>query len=167
MDELQYGLHKFLARRHGHVSFERVVSGPGLVEVCEYLCSHGGAEGEKTWALLQHSQDAAAEISSAGLARTNSFMSLALDIFCRCYGAHAGNLALIALARGGVFIAGGIAPKIMEKLGDGSFIGAFCAKGRYETFMGTLPVSVVANPDIGLLGARQVAFGLLFKDKNN
>lgn len=163
LDELQYGLQKFLAKRHGHVSYERVVSGPGLVEICEYLCATGGEDGAKTWAELQCSEDVAAEISRIGMDGANPFTSLALDIFSRTYGAYAGNLALISLAKGGVYIAGGIAPKLIDKLRDGSFMGSFYSKGRYESYLSSLPVSVIANPDVGLLGARQVAFDLLSK----
>jgi glucokinase len=77
----------------------------------------------------------------------------ALDLFVSAYGAFAGNMALTALAYGGVFVAGGIAPKIASKLGDGTFMRAFCAKGRFQELLETMPVHVVMNEQVGLYGA--------------
>jgi glucokinase len=81
----------------------------------------------------------------------------ALDLFVRIYGAEAGNLALKVLARGGVYIAGGIAPQIIGKLEGGEFLRAFADKGRFAGLLGDIPVHVVLNPKVGLLGAARVA----------
>ena len=77
----------------------------------------------------------------------------ALDLFVAAYGAFAGNMALATLAHGGVYIAGGIAPKIVAKLQDGAFMRAFVDKGRFRELLETMPVHVVLNPQVGLYGA--------------
>jgi glucokinase len=79
----------------------------------------------------------------------------ALNLFIEIYGAYAGNLALTGLCHGGVYVAGGIAPKIIYKLKEGNFINSFCNKGRYSNMMKSFPVHVVLNPNIGVLGAMQ------------
>lgn len=158
-DERQIGLLRFLADRFGHVSWERVVSGPGLVALYEYL-RHGSPDRE-TAELREAARtgDAAAAISRfAGSG--DALCAEALDLFVAAYGAAAGNLALVSLARGGVFVAGGIAARITERLAEGGFLRAFLAKGRYEDLLRRIPLHVVTNPRVGLMGAAQVAAGL-------
>ncbi len=81
----------------------------------------------------------------------------ALDLFVRIYGQQAGNLALTALAQGGVYIAGGIAPKILPRMAGGAFMEGFLDKGRYREWLAQVPVHVVIHPNVGLLGALRVA----------
>jgi glucokinase len=149
-DELQDGLLAFLRAEFGHVSWERVVSGPGLVNIYRYLLAHDGAS-DTTGLLL--APDPAAAIASAADARANA----ALALFTRLYGAIAGNLALACLARGGVYLAGGIAAKILPHLQQGGFAHSYTDKGRMRPVVEDIPVHVVTNPQIGLLGALLVA----------
>ena len=95
------------------------------------------------------------------LFRSHPLCVQALDLFVSVYGAEAGNLALKALAVGGVFVGGGIAPKIRAKLADGTFVTAFCDKGRFAELMASIPVSLVLEPRAALLGAAHVARGLV------
>lgn len=141
-DERQEGLLHYLREKYGHVSWERVVSGPGLVEI--YACL-GGGEADP------------AVIAEAALAGKDAVAVDALDLFVSAYGAEAGNLALKLLPRGGLYVAGGIAPKILPKMKEGGFMEAFLAKGRFAGLLATIPVHVVKNPNVGLLGAALAA----------
>ena len=156
-DELQMGLLRFLQKRFGRVSSERVVSGPGLVGIFDFLREAAPQQLAPELEQALQSDAAAAAISQAALEGTDELARQALQLFVRIYGAQAGNLALTVMARGGVFVAGGIAPKIIEELRAGEFIRAFCDKGRYVALQSTIPVHVVMNPQVGLLGAAMVA----------
>jgi glucokinase len=103
------------------------------------------------------SEDPAAVVSRHGLAGDDPLSVKALDIFVSVYGVQAGNLALTVLATGGVYIAGGIAPRIVAKLQDGSFLAAFRGKGRLSDLVARIPVHVIVSPDVGLLGAAVAA----------
>lgn len=163
-DEEQIGLLKFLQQRHGHVSYERIVSGSGLLAIFEYLLSTkkftASAELQQA---LRNSSDAAASITEAAMAQRDAAARAALDMFIKIYGAQAGNLALTTLARGGVYIAGGIAPKILDVIKQGEFVRAFCDKGRFKELMQRIPLHVVVNADAGLIGARRVAGDVIKK----
>jgi glucokinase len=136
-DEEQTRLFLYLHERYGHVSWERLVSGAGLVNIFTFL---GGPE-----------------LTPAEVAdRANSGDPLALraaGIFVDIYGAEAGNMALRVLARGGVFLAGGVAAKNLSWFTDGRFIEAFARKGRFRAFAETVPVDVIVNQEVGLTGA--------------
>jgi len=153
--EMQAALLRFLSTSHEHVSYERILSGAGLEAIFEYLCTTQSPSVELQEAFKQG--DPAAAISAFGLDRRDPVAERALDLFCRIYGQQAGNLALTVLAEGGIYIAGGIAPKIIAKLEDGNFMQAFRAKGRYQAWLTQLPVHVVMNPKVGLLGAALAA----------
>lgn len=99
----------------------------------------------------------AAEIAEAGLKGQAEIAKQALDLFASIYGAEAGNLALKALTLDGVYVAGGIAPKLLKKLQDGSFMRGFTNKGRYKRIMSQIPVKVVMNDKTALLGAASMA----------
>jgi glucokinase len=103
------------------------------------------------------SGDPAAAISEHGLGGRDPAAHRALDMFAAIYGAQAGNLALTGLATGGVYVAGGIAPKIIDCLKQGRFVNAFNDKGRFASLMRRIPLRVVMNPQVGLLGAARVA----------
>ena len=142
----------WLGERYGHVSWERVVSGPGLVTIHAFLRDYRKAS-TPGWLQSQlQTDDAAAAISDAALAGRDEICREALDLFIRCYGAEAGNLALKLMATGGVFVAGGIAPQLIERLRQGDFLAAFCAKGRMQGLMEAMPVRVLRNESASLLG---------------
>jgi glucokinase len=154
---LQVELLQFLESRYGHVSYERVLSGPGLVNVYEFLRGKGyGDEPEGFAARLEHA-DAAAAISGAALDGSNRLAEQALDLWISVYGAEAGNLALKVMATGGIFLSGGITPKILPKLAGPLFMRAFLEKGRLRSLLETVPVQVIINDKAGLLGAARCA----------
>jgi len=156
-DALQIELLRYLIARYGHVSYERLLSGPGLVNIFEFLCDSLGQQATAALQSTMQAGDPAAAISDCALRGEDGLAVSALDLFARIYGAEAGNLALKVLARGGVYIAGGIAPHIMGKLEDSEFLRAFADKGRFAGLLGDIPVHVVLNPKVGLMGAARVA----------
>jgi glucokinase len=146
-------LFRFLRGEFGRVSYERVVSGPGQYHIYRYLL-HAGIAEEPAWLRDQlAADDPSAVVTRVGLAKQHLLCIEALDLFVSLYGAEAGNLALKAFAVGGVFVGGGIAPKIIQKLTDGTFMAAFTAKGRYRELLESIPVKVAMNPRAPLLGA--------------
>jgi len=157
VDALQIELQRCLAARYGHVSYERLLSGPGLVNIFEFLRNSRGQQATSELQSAMKAGDPAAAISDFAIGGKDDLAVSALDLFARIYGAEAGNLALKVLARGGVYIAGGIAPQIMGKLEDGEFLRAFADKGRFAGLLGDIPVHVVLNPKVGLMGAARVA----------
>jgi glucokinase len=153
----QRNLLRHLARRHGHVSWERVVSGPGLVAIYEFLLRRDPAPEPEWLAEARRRGDAAAIISAAGIDGRSATCRQALDLFVDCLGSETGNLALKVMATGGVFIAGGIAPKILPRLRDGRLVRAFLAKGRMLPLLAAMPVHVVLEPRLALVGAARQA----------
>lgn len=152
-DEMEVALLRHLQQRYAHVSWERIVSGPGLVSLHEFLCLHRKVA-VPDW--LQHEMrqgDAAAAIADAALSGRDEFSVEALDWFARLYGAEAGNLALKAMSRGGMYLGGGIAPKILPCLKNGVFLEAFCSKGRMRPLLEAMPVKVILNDRAALNGA--------------
>ncbi|MFH1495867.1 MAG: glucokinase [Pseudomonadota bacterium] len=156
-DEVQDGLLRYLRPIFGHVSYERILSGAGLVKIFEYLTETGQETASSSLRQAMLENDPAAAISEFGMDGRDPAALRALDMFVAIYGAQAGNLALTTLARGGVYVAGGIAPKIIARLKQGGFMQAFNAKGRFSALMQRIPVRVVMNPKVGLLGAVLVA----------
>lgn len=153
VDALQDRLLAHLRRQYPRVSYERVVSGSGLIRILTFLQESGaGAPSDLLKEALANDSGAAA-ITELALSKQDPLAVQALDLFVSAYGAFTGNMALVTLARGGVYIAGGIAPKIAAKLQDGSFIRAFTAKGRFKSLLETMPVHVVMNDQVGLYGA--------------
>ena len=156
-DELQMEMLKFLRSRFNRVTYERVVSGPGLENIVEFLCDHDPRNVSAELKALVASGDGAAHISKFASEKNDPLARKALELFCSIYGAQAGNLALTCLATGGVYVAGGIAPKILSFLKDGTFMRAFRDKGRMSPLMDAMPVRVVTNPKVGLIGAALMA----------
>ena len=148
-----------LWREFGHVSFERVLSGPGLVNVYRYFAAERGV-GAQDAVRLEVERDGPAAVTRHAMARTDACCTDALDLFASVYGAQAGNLALTVMATGGVFIGGGIAARVVDKLRDGTFVRAFNDKGRLGDVLERIPVHVIANPDAALMGAAAVAAGM-------
>lgn len=159
VDEAQDGLLHWLRERHGTVSWERVVSGPGLVGIYTWLRDVKRFKEDPGLAEEMRQGDAAAVISRAALAGRCALSSAALDLFVAAYGTEAGNLALKTMATGGLYIGGGIAPRIAERLRTGRFMQAFVAKGRMRPLMESMPVMVVMNDRTALLGAARHAAG--------
>jgi glucokinase len=155
--ELEEDLLRYLRKEFGGVSYERVLSGPGLVNVYRFLRDTGVAAESSQTAELMAAGDPAAVITKLGMDGADRLCAMALGVFVSVYGAEAGNLALKALAVGGVIVAGGIAPRILPALRAGSFVAAFRDKGRLSSLMETIPVLVVLNPKTALLGAARVA----------
>ena len=158
-NDVEIDLLAYLLESYDHVSYERVLSGPGLHNIYKFLVATGRGE-EPAWLrknLEQH--DPAAIISRAALEQHVPVCETALNLFVSIYGAEAGNLALKVLAMGGMFIGGGIAPKIIEMLRRPSFVSAFWSKGRMTALLKEIPIRVIVNDQTALLGAAQVAFG--------
>lgn len=149
-DDDEFALRAHLARNHAHVSYERVCSGMGLVAIHAFLTDRDGAGVGRT--------DASA-IAKAALDGSDPVCVRALDMMVRIYGAEAGNLALKLLATGGIYVGGGIAPRILPRLRDGGFLEALDAKGRFAGLLSRIPVHVILNDRTALLGAARLARG--------
>jgi glucokinase len=154
-NEREIAVLRELTARFGRASVEHVVSGPGLVNL--YRVTHGAGSSAGS----HDAAASAADISRAALAGTCRACVEAFEIFVDAYGAECGNLALRSLATGGVFIGGGIAPKILPALGDGRFMRAFVAKAPHTDLLSAMPVHVIINGDAGLLGAAVCARTLM------
>jgi glucokinase len=155
--KLQAGILQFLEGKFHRVSWERLLSGPGLVNIYHYLVASAVAPEQATVKDEMAREDPAAVITRHGLAKTDCLSDRALDLFSEIFGAQAGNLALTVVATGGVYLAGGIAPKIVERLRASPFMMAFRDKGRLSELLSHIPVHVVMNPNVGLLGSAAVA----------
>lgn len=156
-DDLQSELLLYLRKRFGHVSWDRVLSGPGLHLIYEFLRDSGRGVEDGAVAEQIKTGDAGAIISRYGLERRCALCVKALDSFVSIYGSESGNMALRYLARAGVYLGGGIAPKIREKLADGTFMRAFVEKGRMKEMLEQVPVYVILNDQAALLGAAYYA----------
>lgn len=160
-DDAQIELYRYLRARFGHVSVERVLSGPGLFNIYSFLRTQRATEEPKWLTELLQEEDAGAVISEAALNNRDPECVHALEMFVDIYGAEAGNLALKVLALGGVYLTGGIAPKIVPALTDGRFTEAFNNKGRLDELLSKIPVRVVLNEGVGLIGAAWCATSAL------
>jgi glucokinase len=158
-DELQDRLLIYMRRNFVRASWERVISGPGLMRVFSFLQDSG--LGVPSRQLLEATKrpgvDQAEVISEYALAKLDPLAVRALDLFIAAYGSFAGNMALTTLARGGVYIAGGIAPRIINRLKDGGFMRSFSKKGAFTALLSGIPVRVVMDKRVGLLGALHAA----------
>lgn len=152
LDDEQAALAAWLRGKFGHVSVERVLSGPGLVEILEFLHATGRTPASPHLAGTPRDEMAAA-ISRAALKGECAACRRAVDLFVRVYGAEAGNLALKLKATRSVFVGGGIAPKLLPVLREGAFLAAFLDKGRMRSLLAPVPVRVLLNEDAALLGA--------------
>jgi glucokinase len=154
LDEVSAELWRYLSRRHGHVSWERVLSGPGLAAIYEFLRDAGAApEPDRFAAELDQTHDRAGLISQAALAGTCELAIAALELFVYLYGVESGNLALKLMSTGGLYVGGGIAPKIVDQLRTGRFMEGFVGKGRMADPLRAVPVKVILNDKAALLGA--------------
>jgi glucokinase len=156
-DELEDALLLYLRRQFHHVSWERILSGPGLFNIYKFLRDTGRGEETKPLAEEIRLGDPAAVISKTALAGKSELCSSALDLFVHLLGAEAGNVALKTLARGGVYLGGGIPPKILPRLEGPAFLKAFAGKGRMRPLLETIPVRVILTDQAGLRGAAHCA----------
>lgn len=150
---MQQELLNYLLEQTARVSVEMLLSGPGLERIYEFICFQHDIDPDSA-------RRSAASISSTAMMGMDPLAVKTLELFVEIYGAQAGNLALISLATGGVFIAGGIAPKILPLLGSERFLDAFCDKPPMHDLLRSIPIRVVLNTRCGLLGAVQVASDL-------
>jgi glucokinase len=157
-NELEMELLRFLLTKFKRVSYERILSGPGFATLYEFFRSRSH-EPEPAWLAeeIKAGPTPAVAISHAGLERTDAVCVQVLDLFVSLYGAEAGNLALKVLATGGVYIGGGIAPKILPRIQEGGFLEAFTFKGRHSPLLKSMPLQVVLNDKIALYGAAHYA----------
>ena len=156
-DEVDVDLLRFLRAEFGHVSWERVVSGPGLHNIYRFLQMRAGHAAPEWLRERLQREDPSAVVGEVGLQGRDPVCVEALDRFVTLYGAQTGNLALASLALAGVVLAGGIAPKIRSKLGEGRFMQAFLGKGRLDALLSQIPVRVVLDERAPLWGAARVA----------
>lgn len=155
--DAEIDLWRFLQRRFGHVSVERVLSGSGLVNIYKWLRQSGRYREPRWLAKRLESGDSAAAVSSAAIDRQTPIAAAALTRFVSVLGAVAGNLALMVNATGGVYLGGGIPPKILPFIQRRDFLTAFCQKGRFQKFLEQIPVRVILNDQAALLGAARCA----------
>ena len=146
-DETQAALWSHLKRAHGRVEYEQLVSGPGLVETYRFLAE------DRADPTLLFAPDPAAAIAADALQQADGIARQAVNIFLAAYGAFAGDMALALMTRGGVFLAGGIAAKMLPLMQSGIFTGAFNAKGTHSVLAKRMPVYAVTDPELGLRGA--------------
>lgn len=154
---LEIALLEYLQTKFKRVSYERVLCGPGLVNIYNFLKDTGRAIEPPELAQRLLDEEQAAAISTAGLAGEFEICVQALDIFAAVLGAQAGNLVLIALATGGVYLGGGIPPKILPKLQDGTLVTAYLNKGRLSDLVRKTPLYVIRDDHAALLGAAYLA----------
>lgn len=168
-DEEEWALLGYLSERlgeesGGHVSAERLVSGPGLVNLYTFLRDRRGLAPHPRveQALADKAAgvsglDPSAAIAEVSAAEDSVLCDRTLAMFCSIYGAVAGNVALVGGAVGGVFLGGGVAPKVRDRLVEGEFLRSFRAKGRFSSYLARIPVRIVLEPHAGLLGAAKLA----------
>ena len=151
-NDLEMDLLRYLQNLYGHVSWERVVSGMGLLDLHNFLRSYRKSVLPPWLAEEMRTGDSGAAISRAALAGNDDICIEAMEVFVRLYGAEAGNLALKTMSRGGVYVGGGIAPKILPLLQRGTFIEAFLDKGRMRPLLEAMPVRLILTERAALFG---------------
>ncbi|MDL1959260.1 MAG: glucokinase [Deltaproteobacteria bacterium] len=156
-NEEEIRLLRYLMKEFPHVSVERILSGPGLVNIYKFLLEERDSKESVFSKQSIKEKDKAAHITRHAVQGTDDLCQQTVSMFCSIYGAEAGNLALKCLATGGVYVAGGIAPKILPILSEGGFRQAFESKGRMEKVLKHIPTYIVISPQLGLLGAALMA----------
>jgi glucokinase len=157
MDQEQLELWRFLKAQYDHVSYERILSGPGLVSLYQFFVQTGKEkECEMTKKAMQIDNPSKV-ITEKALKKECKACMRALDMFVFIYGGEAGNLALKFLAFGGLFIGGGIAPKIVDVMKNGLFLKGFLSKGRFSKLLSQIPIKLILNENTALLGASRYA----------
>ena len=156
-DEVEFALQQHLAAEGGHVSWERVLSGPGLLAIHQFLRAYRESPVPEWLERDMATGDPAAAIAAAAEARSCPVCAEAMDRFVRFFAAEAGNLALKVMATGGVYLGGGIAPRMAGRLMEPDFLETFQAKGRMRELMERMPVKLINNDRAALLGAARCA----------
>jgi len=156
-NETEDELWRYLHRRYGHVSIERVVSGPGLVNIYKWLKDSDRLNETDGLRQKLKEMDPAKSITKAALANKDEGCVNALNMFVSIFGAVAGNLALTGMTTGGLYLGGGISPKILSKLKEDMFMEAFTNKGRFKELLKNIPVNVILNDKAALIGAAHCA----------
>jgi len=156
-DRKQLLLLEHMMERFGHVSYERIVSGVGLVTIYDFLRAYQQQDEDPNLRKSMIDGDPGQAISQFALQQNDPLALEALDLFIKIYGAQAGNLALSVIPRAGLYIAGGIAAKNIERFQQAGFMDAFLAKGKMQALVAKIPVHVITQPKVGLLGARLLA----------
>jgi len=157
-NEMEIGLWRYLRKRYGHVSVERVISGTGLWNIYSWLKSSGRYK-EPVWLEKKIADaDPAKVISETAITSQTPICVKALEMYLSILGAVSGNLALTAMTTGGIFLGGGIPPKIMPALQNGTFMKSFVDKGRFKIILEKIPVKVIMNDKAALLGAARYDF---------
>jgi glucokinase len=154
---LEYELMEWLAEQHGHVSWERVVSGPGLENIYQFLLSYHQLSIPNWLQAERERLGMAPAISAAALSGRDPLCVESLDLFIDCYAREAGNQALKLMSAGGVYLGGGIAPRISPRLSEGAFLQAFVRKGRMQPLMEAMPLYVILNDKTALMGTARFA----------
>jgi glucokinase len=152
-DDEQVDLWKHLKRKFGHVSVERVISGPGLADIYFWLRDRAESTEPHWLAERLKAEDPPMVISEAALDKKEPLCTKTLDLFVSILGGYAGNLALTGMTTGGIYLGGGISPKILPKLNESGFMTAFTSKGRFQALLSQMPVRVILNDKAALLGA--------------
>ncbi|MBK8169856.1 MAG: glucokinase [Sandaracinaceae bacterium] len=161
----EFELLKFMQAIHGRVSVERVVSGPGLASIFDFVVATKRESAMPSTLRRMESEDKGAVIGELALAGADPACARAAHIFLALYGAEAGNLALKVLAPGGLYLAGGIAPRLLPMLHASDFMSSFFAKGRMRRLLEKTRVNVILQTDVGLLGA--LNFGYLARSNSS
>jgi len=160
--EEQDALLKWLRNRYPeHVSYERILSGPGIYTLYEFLYESGFAPQSASMMHISEGQDCSAMVSECALKEHDALCMEALRLFAEIYAVEAGNLALKTMSLGGVYIGGGIAPKILPIITNKHFMNGFASKGRFEELLRGMQVKIALNPETALLGAAHYALDRL------
>ncbi len=157
-NKLETELLFFMQKKFTRVSVERVVSGSGVIHIFEFVKEHFYSGVSEDWQKGLQNEELAVEIIRYAVEKKSELCEKTLSLFVELYGALAGNLALQFLAKGGVYLGGGIVPRILPLLRQGSFMQAFLEKGRFKSFLTEIPVKIILNDRSALLGAAHYAF---------
>jgi len=155
-NEEEWQLAEWIRRTYQHAAWERIVSGPGLVNIYRFLVDTRGGEAESVRNLMQR-EDPAAVISTLGVSCGDPLCQKALQMFLAAYGSAVGTYACVAVATGGVYLAGGIAPRLVQMMMAGDFIDAFLGTADQRAITEQLPLHVITRGDVGVIGAAAAA----------
>lgn len=160
-NKLEDDLLKYLRKKYTHISYERILSGPGLYNIYRFLVDTGVQKEDPEVLHEIEIGDSPLLISKKGMNEESKACMQTLELFTSIYGSEAGNVALKMLALGGVFLGGGIAPKILDVFKKGKFMKSFSAKGRFKNLLSSIPVSIILNDRTALLGSLYYAKNII------
>ncbi len=164
-DKIQLDFLFYMLNQHEHVSYDQVLSGPGLINIFSFFVDKYEQQSSPAVQNIFTQKDIAQAISNNY--KKLKYCQLAVDLFIKIYGAQAGNIALLGLAYGGIYLAGGIAPKLLEHLKKPPFLDYFKQKGQMESLLNKMPVKVITNQKVGVLGAAAIASRSLSKTQHD